>query len=100
MDSVYVDAFSDRIQQLGAIATEIVNADADTEAEQAIFGEPSFEHTFWHNNRVKILFPAHLHGVELVRLAAHDVGLDEVRDLSVEQIDDQDWVRANHAQLQ
>ena len=50
-DAEYTDALSEALPELGALSVDMHDADADTPAERAIFGEPGEPpaHLWSHN---------------------------------------------------
>ena len=57
MDGRHAEALGEALEEEGALATEITDADAGTDREQAVFGEPGAEPTAWPRALVSALFP-------------------------------------------
>jgi ribosomal protein L11 methyltransferase len=93
-------ALSDALLEQGALSVDVLDADADTPQEQAIFGEPDEppQH-LWLHNLVTALFPEDAPVDEIVRAAARAVGLAEPPTYHIETLEDCDWVRLTQSQF-
>ena len=94
------EAVSDAlIDDLGALSASVEDADAGTDAEQALFGEPGMAPPgSWDRSVVKALFV----DAEKARQAIVDLQLtwnEAVRVYANEPVADQDWVRLTQAQF-
>jgi ribosomal protein L11 methyltransferase len=95
------EAVSDAlIDELGALSASVEDADAGTDAEQALFGEPGMALAgSWDRSVVKALFV----DAEQARLAAVDLqstwNAAAVRLHAIEPVADQDWVTLTQAQF-
>lgn len=99
-DEKYAEALSDALLEHGALSVDLLDADADTPDEQAIFGEPGEPPPgVWLHNRVSALFDADKDVAGILRLAANDVGLSEIPKFRVETLADNDWVRLTQSQF-
>jgi len=96
-----VETVSDALQALDALSVFIEDADAHTDCEQALFGEPNTPAPppGWQRSRVSALFSAHA-------LAEHARTVLQVQDffaacqvLNLHRLPEQDWVRATQAQF-
>ena len=96
-----VDAVSDALEALDALSVSVEDADAQTDAEQALFGEPGMPppREGWSRSRVLALFAAE----DVAREAA---SLLQAQDFFVGcqlagmgEIADQDWVRLTQSQF-
>jgi ribosomal protein L11 methyltransferase len=93
-------ALSDALLDLGALSAAIEDADAETQDERAIFGEPGEPtDSVWHHNVVSGLFAEDADIPVIVAAAASAVGLDAAPRYIVETIEEQDWVRLTQAQF-
>jgi len=97
-----VEAVSDALEALAALSVSVEDADAQTPAEQALFGEPGMPppKEGWQRSLVFALFPQE----DLARAAAT---LLEPQDffagcklLGVTAVPDQDWVRLTQSQFE
>jgi len=96
-----VEAVSDALEALDALSVSVEDADAQTDAEQALFGEPGMPppKEGWRRSRVVALF-----GDEAAAIAA--AGLLQVQDffggcevIGVDAVPDEDWVRLTQSQF-
>ena len=87
------------IEELDAMSVAVEDADAGTEAEQALFGEPGLALSgSWNRSLVKALFT----DVDVARSAASRLGdarPEDVRMRSIEPVADRDWVTLTQAQF-
>ena len=96
-----VESLSDALDALDALSVSVEDADAQTDAEQALFGEPGMPppKDGWQRSRVIALF----NGEEAAREAA---ALLQAQDffascqvLGTSAVPDQDWVRLTQSQF-
>ncbi len=100
-DAKHAEALSDALLEHGALSVDLLDADADTPDEQAIFGEPGEPPPgVWQHNRVSALFDADIDVIEILRRAAGDVGLAQLPEHRVESLADNDWVRLTQSQFE
>lgn len=96
-----VETLSDALEALAALSVSVEDADAQTDAEQALFGEPGMPTPKggWQRSRVSALFAtAALSQQALGVLQAQDFFAD-CRYLDQQEIKDQDWVRLTQSQF-
>ena len=96
-----VEALSEALMDLDALAVSVEDADADTPSEQALFGEPGMPapSAGWQRSTLNALFPTEEAATEAAAmLLAHEsaVGL-QVR--AIREVPDADWVRLTQAQF-
>ena len=53
----HAHALAEALEAEGAVSTDIADADAGTERESALFGEPGSEAALWPRCRLTALFP-------------------------------------------
>jgi ribosomal protein L11 methyltransferase len=100
-DAEHAEALSDALLELGALSVDLLDADADTPDEQAIFGEPGEPPPgVWQHNRVSALFDADKDVVAILGDAAKRIGLKETPEHRVEPLADNDWVRLTQSQFE
>ncbi len=100
-DADHANALSDALMEHGALSADLLDADADTPDEQAIFGEPGEPPPgVWQHNRVSALFDADSDVAEIFRTAAREVGLEQLPNYRIETLDDHDWVRLTQSQFE
>ena len=94
------EAVSDAlVDDLGALSASVEDADAGTESEQALFGEPGTAPPGgWERSVVKALF---LDAKQARRAAVHlqSTWREAVHLRSIEPVADQDWVVLTQAQF-
>ena len=96
-----VEALSDALDALDALSVSVEDADAQTPAEQALFGEPGMPppKPGWERSRVVSLFASEaLARDAAVVLAAQDFFAD-CQWIAVQAVPDQDWVRLTQSQF-
>ena len=99
-DAEYAEALSDVLLELGALSVDLLDADADTPDEQAIFGEPGeLPPGVWQHNRVSALFNGDQDVPAILRKAASGVGLEQLPEFRIEMLADNDWVRLTQSQF-
>jgi len=96
-----VEIVGEALDELDALSVSVEDADAQTEAEQALFGEPGMPppREGWQRSRVVALFDAEAparHAAQV--LAAQDFFAD-CRVIGVAELQDQDWVRLTQSQF-
>jgi ribosomal protein L11 methyltransferase len=93
------ETLSDALMENGALSVSIEDAHADTMAEQAIFGEPGDPPPgIWQQNVVTAMLDADADVQALLANVQDELQLDGLK-YQVEQIEEQDWVRATQAQF-
>ena len=96
-----VEAVSDALDALDALSVSVEDADAQTDAEQALFGEPGMPppKDGWQRSRIKALYATE----ELARESAALLGAQDFfancQVLGVVTVPDQDWVRLTQSQF-
>ena len=96
-----VEAVSDALDALDALSVSVEDADAQTEAEQALFGEPGMPppKEGWQRSRVVALFGAEAQAEEAARLLALQDFFDGCEVLGCHEVAEQDWVRLTQSQF-
>ena len=99
-DAGHAEALSEALLELGALSVDLLDADADTPDEQAIFGEPGEPPPgVWQHNRVSALFDDDRDVAAILREAAIRIGLKEIPEYRIETLADNDWVRLTQSQF-
>ncbi|MGB7598103.1 MAG: 50S ribosomal protein L11 methyltransferase [Gallionella sp.] len=99
-DAEYAEALSEALLELGALSADLLDADANTPDEQAIFGEPGEPPPgVWQHNRVSALFDRDRDVDAILRDACTAIGLDNIPEHRIETLDDNDWVRLTQSQF-
>ncbi|MBO9677276.1 MAG: 50S ribosomal protein L11 methyltransferase [Acidovorax sp.] len=96
-----VEALSDALDALDALSVSVEDADAQTEAEQALFGEPGMPppKDGWQRSRIVALFPAEAAAREAQQLLQVQDFFEGCRVLGIAPVQDQDWVRLTQSQF-
>ncbi len=98
------DAISDALMDIGALSASIEDANAETPAEQAIFGEPSSAAIhypppgIWQQNIVTAMFDEGADVAAIISALCSETGIVSFK-YHTETIAEQDWVRATQAQF-
>ena len=96
-----VETLSDALQELDALSVSVEDADAHTDAEQALFGEPGMPapHDGWERSVVLALFSGKAQALEAGRILQAQDFFGDCTLQGVSAIADQDWVRLTQAQF-
>ncbi|PIT75764.1 50S ribosomal protein L11 methyltransferase [Limnohabitans sp. G3-2] len=96
-----VDLLSDALDALDALSVSVEDADAQTPAEQALFGEPGMPppKDGWQRSRMVALFAQESQAQEAVALLQAQDFFDDCHMLGVVAVADQDWVRLTQSQF-
>ena len=98
------DLISDALMATGALSASIEDANAETPAEQAIFGEPSSANIqypppgIWQQNIVTAMFNEDVNLEKTITALCSETGIAYFK-YHTETIAEQDWVRATQAQF-
>ncbi len=96
-----VETVSDALDALDALSVSVEDADAQTDAEQALFGEPGMPppKDGWQRSRVLALFDTREQAqaaLDLLQVQDFFMGCEA---LGVQHLPDQDWVRLTQSQF-
>ncbi len=96
-----VEALSDAFDALEALSVSVEDADAQTDAEQALFGEPGMPppKDGWQRSRMVALFSTEALAEEARELLQVQDFFDGCRVLGIAAVQDQDWVRLTQSQF-
>jgi ribosomal protein L11 methyltransferase len=96
-----VETVSDALMELEALAVSVEDADADTEAEHALFGEPGMPapKAGWERSVVKALFPSEPEATEAATLLLAQDWAADVHAQAIQAVPEQDWVRLTQSQF-
>lgn len=96
-----VDIVSDALQALEALSVSVEDADADTSAEQALFGEPGMPapKAGWQRSRLVALFPCEAVALDALQLLRLQDFFAPCTVLAIQPVADQDWVRLTQSQF-
>lgn len=96
-----VELLSDALDALDALSVSVEDADAQTDAEQALFGEPGMPppKEGWQRSRVLALFHEQAQAqsaLQLLQVQDFFVGCEV---LGIDEVPEQDWVRLTQSQF-
>ena len=96
-----VETLSDALDALDALSVSVEDADAQTDAEQALFGEPGMPppKEGWQRSRVLALFGTELAARDASRLLELQDFFADCKLLGIAPVADQDWVRLTQSQF-
>ena len=96
-----VDVLSDALDALDALSVSVEDADAQTPAEQALFGEPGMPppKDGWQRSRMVALFAQEAAAKEAAVLLAAQDFFENCQLLGIQTLEDQDWVRLTQSQF-
>ncbi len=96
-----VEPVSDALEALDALSVSVEDADAQTEAEQALFGEPGMPppREGWQRSRVLALFATEEAAQQAQQLLAVQDFFAGCAVLGLAAVPEQDWVRLTQAQF-
>jgi ribosomal protein L11 methyltransferase len=96
-----VETVSDALDALDALSVSVEDADAQTEAEQALFGEPGMPppKDGWQRSRLVALFPSQQAAEEARDLLLPQDFFEGCSIIAVKQVPEQDWVRLTQSQF-
>jgi ribosomal protein L11 methyltransferase len=97
-----VEAVSDALEALDVLSVSVEDADAQTPAEQALFGEPGMPppKEGWQRSLIAALFATSDAADEAARLLAPQDFFAGCKLLGVTEVPEQDWVRLTQSQFE
>ena len=96
-----VEIVSDALMEIDALAVSVEDADADTAAERALFGEPGMPapKAGWERSVVKALFASEAEATEAATLVLAQDWAADVHVQAIQSVPEQDWVRLTQSQF-
>lgn len=96
-----VEIVSDALDALDALSVSVEDADAQTDAEQALFGEPGMPppKDGWQRSRMLALYPTEVAAREALALLQVQDFFSDCEVLGVQEVAEQDWVRLTQSQF-
>ena len=96
-----VEIVSDALDALDALSVSVEDADAQTDAEQALFGEPGMPPPKggWQRSRMLALYPTEVAAKEALALLTAQDFFADCQVLGVQEVPEQDWVRLTQSQF-
>ncbi len=93
-------ALADALEEQGGVSTELTDADAGTQRESAVYGEPGAEEAVWERCRVSALFAAEADVSAALDRALAASGAGALGAASFERLEDADWVALTQRQFE
>ncbi len=96
-----VETLSDALMEIEALSVSVEDADADTEHEEALWGEPGMPvaREAWQRSTIKSLFPTEGEALEAATLILAQDWATDVHVQGIQPVDEQDWVRLTQSQF-
>jgi len=96
----HAEALSESLLAHGALSVDLLDADADTPDEQAIFGEPG-EPTasVWQHNLINALFEQDADVESILQTCCAELGITPPPAHRIEKLEENDWVRLTQSQF-
>ena len=96
-----VEALSDALEALDALSVSVEDADAHTDAEQALFGEPGMPPPKggWNRSRMVALFKTKEQAEDAQKLLQMQDFFEGCNIVALTEVQDQDWVRITQSQF-
>ena len=96
-----VEVLSEALDALDALSVSVEDADAQTPAEQALFGEPGMPppKDGWQRSRMVAMFAQEAVAREAADLLAAQDFFDDCQLIGIQTVEDQDWVRLTQYQF-
>lgn len=97
-----VDTLSDALMEIEALSVSVEDADADTEHEEALWGEPGMPvpREAWQRSTIKSLFASEAEALEAATLILAQDWATDIHVQGIQPVDEQDWVRLTQSQFQ
>jgi ribosomal protein L11 methyltransferase len=97
-----VDNLSDALMEIEALSVSVEDADADTEHEEALWGEPGMPvpREAWLRSTIKSLFASEVEALEAATLILAQDWAEDIHVQGIQPVDEQDWVRLTQSQFQ
>ena len=97
----HVESVSDALEALDALSVSVEDADAHTDAEQALFGEPGMPAPLpgWNRSRINALFGEQEAAKEAAALLTLQDFFVQCSVIAIAPVADQDWVRLTQSQF-
>ena len=89
------------VDELDALSVSVADADAGTDAEQSLFGEPGLPapREGWQRSDVTALFESEAQATEAATLLRAQDWAADMQVLALREVADQDWVRLTQSQF-
>lgn len=96
-----VESVSDALDALDALSVSVEDADAQTDHEQALFGEPDMPppKAGWNRSRVVSLFATEAQATDAAELLKAQDFFADCAVVAIQNVPEQDWVRLTQSQF-
>jgi ribosomal protein L11 methyltransferase len=96
-----IETLSDALEALDALSVSVEDADAQTDAEQALFGEPGMPppKDGWQRSRVIALFASEAQARDALALLKLQDFFADCQYLALQAVPEHDWVRLTQSQF-
>lgn len=96
-----VETLSEALDALDALSVSVEDADAQTDAEQALFGEPGMPppQDGWKRSRVSALYASEVLATDALALLLAQDFFTDCQMLGIHEVPEQDWVRLTQSQF-
>ena len=99
-EASYAEALSEALLEQGALSVDMLDADADTPDEQAIFGEPGEPTSaVWQHNLINALFENNSAVADILQASCNSLGISPLPSYKIASLEESDWVRLTQAQF-
>lgn len=99
-EASHAEALSESLLAHGALSVDMLDADADTPDEQAIFGEPGEPtSSVWQHNLINALFEPDADVESILRDCYSELGIVSPAPHRIETLEENDWVRLTQSQF-
>ena len=96
----HAEALSESLLAHGALSVDLLDADADTPDEQAIFGEPGEPAaSVWQHNLINALFEQDADVESILQSCYAELGITPPARHRIEKLEENDWVRLTQSQF-
>jgi ribosomal protein L11 methyltransferase len=100
LDAARAEALSDALLESGALSVTSEDAAAGTADEKPVFDEPGEDPAFWPRLRLRVLANDPVTASAMLRSACEKLDLVQPDIISIETVEETDWVRTTQAQFE
>jgi ribosomal protein L11 methyltransferase len=99
-EASHAEALSEALLAHGALSVDLLDADAGTPDEQAIFGEPGEPAAgVWQHNLINALFEQDADVESILQSSYADLGIIPTAGHRIDELEENDWVRLTQSQF-